>query len=203
MEARLDDFYRRLKRGPAFLLLGQNYLRLESGVDSFLSEVIRKYGGASAEKETYDEILDSGAASSPESALAWMDDRCRRLSVPRWLKTAASYLWNGVYTSAIDSIWPSCFRTSWREIQPLFEEKYRPSDPRNRSLLHCTFLYGCVNRAEEGERPPLTRFDYRKRKQIAISLARRLPEAITPMGVLAIEGHAGDSDWLSLDDLLG
>jgi len=202
MEARLDDFYRRLKRGPAFLLLGQNYLRLESGVDSFLSEVIRKYGGASAEKETYDEILDSGAVSSPESALAWMDDRCRRLSVPRWLKTAASYLWNGVYTSAIDSIWPSCFRTSWREIQPLFEEKYRPSDPRNRSLLHCTFLYGCVNRAEEGERPPLTRFDYRKRKQIAISLARRLPEAITPMGVLAIEGHAGDSDWFSLDDLL-
>jgi hypothetical protein len=202
METELEDFYGRLKRGPAFLFLGQDYLRLESGLDSFLSEVIRKYGAAVGENPTYHEILDSRAAKSPESALAWMEERCRRLSVPDWLKIIASYPWSAVYTSAIDSIWPASFRTSWREIQPMFEEKYKPSDPRNRSLLHCTFLYGCVNRVEEAERPPLTSFEFRKRRQIAVGLVRRLPEAMTPMGVLAIEGYAGAADWLSLDDLM-
>jgi len=34
MEPKLKEFYAKLKQGPAFLLLGQNYLRLETGVRS-------------------------------------------------------------------------------------------------------------------------------------------------------------------------
>jgi hypothetical protein len=177
-------------------------LGLETGIDPFLSEILRKYGRQGEEKTSYHNILDGGAAYSVEAALAWMDERCRHLSAPEWLKTVAGYAWSGIYTSAIDSIWPACFRTSWREIQPVFEEKYKPSDPRNRRLLHCTFLFGCVNRTEEEERPPLTRFAWNDRRHVAVALTRRLPEAITPLGVLAIEGYTDDLDWLSLDDLL-
>lgn len=191
-----------LKRGPAFLLLGQDYLRLESGTDPFLSEVLRKYGQVSTGPSHYGNILEGEAQNSIESALAWMQERCERLSLPEWLRTVASFTWSGVYTSAIDAIWPRAFRSQWRELQPLFEEKYRPIDPRNRSRLHCTFLFGCVNRIEEAERPPLTRFEWLKRKQVAVALARRLPEAVTPFGVLVIEGYAGESDWLSPEDLL-
>ncbi len=202
MEARIDEFYTRLKQGPAFLLLGQHYLALETGIDPFLSEIIRKYGRRSTEKAHYHDMLAGDAAHSIDTALAWMDERCRRLSVPEWLKIVASYAWSGIYTSAIDSIWPACFRTSWREIQPVFEEKYKPGDPRNRRLLHCTFLFGYVNRTAEEERPPLTSFAWKDRRHVAVALARRLPEAVTPLGLLVIEGYAGDLDWLSPDDLL-
>jgi hypothetical protein len=55
---------------------------------------------------------------------------------------------------------------------------------------------------EEEKRPPVTKFDWRKRRQIAVSLARRLPEILTPMGTLAIEGYGGEEDWLPPDDLV-
>lgn len=202
MNQALNDFYTKIKRGPALLLLGQDYLRLESGTDPFLSEILRKYDKISLGPFHYTQILEGGAHQNIESALAWMQERCDCLSTPQWLNTIAEFAWSGVYTSAIDLIWLRAFRLEWRDLQSLFEEKYRPNDPRNRSRLHCTFLFGRVDRTEEAERPPLTRFDWLKRKQVAVALARRLPELITPFGVLVIEGYAGERDWLSPEDLL-
>ena len=68
--------------------------------------------------------------------------------------------------------------------------------------LHCTFLYGCVNQTERESRPPLNSIERLARKQVAVALARRLPEAVTPMGTIVIEGCAGDADWLSPEDLV-
>jgi hypothetical protein len=198
----LSGFYAHLKRGPAFLFLGQNYLRLETGQDAFLSEILRKYGVPPIKGESYFELLDTRAGESAPSAVAWMEERCRRISPPEWLKVVASIPWNGVYSSAFDSIWHAAFRNDWREIQPVLEEDHRPRDPRNKLLLHCTFLFGCVNRTEVDIRPPLKRSEWRNRKQIAIALARRLPELVTPLGILVIEGHAADLDWYEVNDLL-
>src|SRR5690349_14297791 len=201
MDENDSKLYMNLKQGPAFLLLGQNYLRLESGVDPFLTEVLRKYGGGAQNLLNYRKILESDAQNAPETALAWMQERSDRLSIPEWLKIVASFPWSGIYASAIDSLWPRAFRTEWRELELLFEEKYNPVDARNRSRLHGTFLFGCVNRSVEEERPPLLRKEWLRRKQVALSLARRLPELVTPLGILAIEGYAGEQDWLSPEDL--
>jgi len=196
------ELYTALKRGPAFLFLGQEYLRLESGIDSFLSEILRKYGKASTASPYYNQILEGKAQKSIDSSLAWMQQLCNRLSVGQWLKTIADFPWNGVYTSAIDTIWLRSFDSEWRELPPLFNEKSDPIDPRNRLRLHCTFLYGRIDQAEETTRPPLTLIEFSKREQIAIALARRLPELITPLGVLVIEGYAGDADWFNPNQLL-
>jgi len=192
-----EELYLKLNQGPAFLLLGQDYLRLESGIDPFLSEVLRKFGKVGTQPPHYGQILEGDAQNAIEPALAWMQQRCERFSLPEWLKTVASFEWNGVYTSAIDAIWSRAFRSEWRELQRIFEEKIKFGDPRNRSRLHCTFLFGCVDKTEEAERPPLTEFELDEREPIAVSLARRLPELITPFGVLIIEGYAGAKDWLS------
>jgi hypothetical protein len=184
-DTNLQSFCEQLKKGPAFLFLGQRYLGLQSGTDPFLAEVLRKYTDTSTQTSYFD-IFNSRAGQSPEAAIAWMEERCRRLSAPAWLRLVASFAWNGVYTSAVDSIWPSVFRNSWREVQPIFEESYKPRDPRNRSLLHCTFLFGCVNRTESGFRPPLRRSEWRNQKQIAVSLARRLTDLVTPLGTLVV-----------------
>ena len=202
MEQNFDAFYRSLQRGPAFLLLGQAYLGAETGVDPFLSELLRKFGATPDISSHYRAILGSEAGVSPEASLAWMDELCRRISTPDWLKTVASYSWSGVYASAIDSVWPTEFRTSWRDVYPLFEEKFKPENPRNRLVLHLTFLYGCVNRSDEAERPPLVPFELTKRRQVALGLARRLSEEVTPFGTLVVDGYAGNADWLTLDDFL-
>ncbi len=201
MDREKDDLYIRLQRGPAVLLLGQAYLRLESGTDPFLSEVLRKYGKAEEGASSYSQILNGEANKSPENSLAWMQERCQRLSIPKWLQVVSNYPWSSVYTSAIDSMWPKAFRLEWRELHFLFDEKYKPLDARNRTRLYCTHLFGSVSRTQENERPPLTGFELSKRRQIAIGLARRLPEIITPFGVLLIEGYGGQEDWLQPEDL--
>ena len=45
--------------------------------------------------------------------------------------------------------------------------------------------------------------EYHARRRIAATLLERLPDAITPFGVLAIDGYDFESDWLRLDDFYG
>ncbi len=196
------DLYSRLKKGQVFLFLGQNYLKLEAGQDPFLEEVIHKYGNAGEGSPSYFNLFEGEAQNSVEDSLAWMQARCMKFSIPGWINTISDYAWSGVYTSAIDTIWYRAFHKEWREVQPVFEEKYNPSNPRNPSKLHCTFLFGCIDRVELSERVSLTKRDYAKRKLIALTFARRLPEMITPFGTLLIEGYQGETDWFSADDFL-
>jgi len=195
----LQDFFNKLNGGPAVLFLGQNYLRLDTGGDPFLAEIQAKFGG-SATGAAYDLLFEGIANQSGDSALAWMTERCRRLLSPEWLRTVAGYQWSSVYSSAIDTIWLSAFRNEWRDIWPIFEEHYFPRDPRNRRILHCTFLFGSINQTEQQQRAPLSKFELLSRKPIAVNLARRLPDILTPLGTLVIEGYAGDEDWLSISD---
>jgi hypothetical protein len=200
---RQRELYERLQTGPAFLFLGQNHLRLETGTDPFLAEVLRKYNehDKGVDDHYYSRIFEGAAKEFPETSLAWMQERCRRFSAPEGLQVIAQFPWSGVYTSAIDTILPTAFGTEWRELQPIFEEKFSPANPRNRSNLHCTYLFGRVDRDEYDERPPLSRVEWIKRKQVAVALARRLPELVTPLGVMVIEGYAGEKDWLPPEDL--
>lgn len=197
-----DDLYTRLNRGPAVLLLGQDHLRLESGEDPFLRDVLTKYGPPGELPMEYGLILRSRASESIDESVAWMHERSERLSIPQWLKTVGSFPWNSLYTSAIDTVWYRAFRSEWRELYPIFESKYQPIDIRSRTILHCTFLFGCVNRSEANERPPLTRREWLKRKQEATVMARRLPEVVTPFGTLVIEGYGHNHDWFAIENLL-
>lgn len=196
------DLYVLLKNGPAFLFLGQNYLSLESGNDPFLSEILRKFNSAVETQDKYYDIFEGDAYLAIDSSLNWMQERCSRLSAPKSLKTISKIAWNGIYTSAIDVIWQKDFRMDSRTLQPIFEEKFNPANPRNRSKLTCTYLFGNVGQSEKSKIPPLEEFEFHARKQVAISLARRLPELISPFGVLIIEGYAGDCDWFAPTDLV-
>lgn len=196
----LQQFWERLGNGPAFVFLGQGYFGLDSGADPFLAEVRTKFGGPDISDRPYELLFEGSAQQSGTDAFAWLSERCRRLSAPGWFGSVSDYPWSGFYSSAIDSVWTTALRNDWREIAPIFEDTYFPRDPRNRRVLHCTFLFGSVNQTEASERPPLTSLEYLRRKPVATSLARRLPDEVTPLGTLVIEGYLGDSDWFSLED---
>src|SRR5688572_14300533 len=126
-----EDFLKRIANGPAFLLLGQRYLAIERGIDPLLAEFRSKYR-ITAPSRGYFDLLARGTGDSDETVVAWLDERARRVSIPSWLSTVAQFAWSGVYASAVDSVWPAAFRLPWRDVQPIFDEQYRPSDPRNR-----------------------------------------------------------------------
>ena len=195
----LQEFWNQLNTGPAVLFLGQDYLRLETGTDPLLFELQKRFG-SSTEGQCYNLLLEISASQSSDAALTWMFERCRRLSPPEWLQSIARFPWNSVFSSAMDPLWLRAFRNEWREVASIYDDEYYPGDPRNRRMLHCTYLFGSLNSIEPKERPPLSWPEFLIRKQTARNLAQRLPDTLTPLGVLAVEGYKGDADWLTLED---
>ena len=196
----LQEFWERLNKGPAILFLGQDYLRFETGTDPLLLEVESKFGGLPT-TPSYHQLLESTASQADTAAIIWISERCRRLSPPDWLEAVSSFPWNSIFASAIDPIWLSVFRNEWREVAAIYDDEYFPRDPRNRRVLHSTFLFGSLNQTEPKQRAPLSHFEFLVRQQVARNLAQRIPDTLTPLGVLAIEGYKGDKDWFSLGDL--
>ena len=194
-----QEFWVQLERGPAVLFLGQGYLQLETGSDPLLVEVQSRFGNPSG-THGYNILLEGTASDAGESAIAWMWERSRRISPPQALKYIAEYPWSSIFSSAIDPIWLPAFRNSWREVASISDDAYFPRDPRNRRVLNCTYLFGSLSETEPKLRPPLSRFEFLNRKQMARNLAQRLADVMTPLGTLAIEGYRVDDDWFPLDD---
>lgn len=194
-----DRFLDRMSRGPAVLFLGQRALALDTGEDPFLEQVGRKFGVPAT---TYEAIWQRQAAADGETLSAWLDERCGRIAPPEGLVQVAGYAWSAVFTSAVDTVSIRAFRAPWRALQPVLDENHRPADPRNRTRLHYSFLFGNVNRSSPSERIPLSRMEFLRRKPVAVAIARRMPEIVTPLGVLAIDGWDPTVDWFQSEDLL-
>src|SRR5579864_5978368 len=190
-----EMFVRSLMRGPSVLLLGQRYLAGgQPGPDPLLSEISRKFG---SEARTYDALFALPAGADNTAARHWIAARAALLNVPAPLASAARFAWSAVYSSAIDSRWEEAFRNTWRDTEPVLSPDFKPADPRNRTLLHCTYLFGSVARVEPDETAPSNALQFARRSSSTVALLSRLPELLTPLGVLAIESWDPEFDWLS------
>lgn len=196
----MDNFINRLKEGPSFLFLGQKYLCLETSEDLLLSQISRKYADG-VEPRTYSILFESQASRSAEQAIAWLQTRSIQTPIPQPLEIISSYSWSGLFTSSFDDIVDRAFRSQWREVQIIVDEAYRPSEPRSRSKLHIWHLFGSIVASYPAGLPPLLREEYWQRQAIAILMANRIPDLITPIGTLAIEGYSSQDDWFSPREL--
>lgn len=195
------DFAEKLKNAQKFLFLGQNYLALETGTDPFLLDILKKYKSNDENQSSYFSMFSSSLFDNKDGAIGWMNNRCERLSIPDWLKTLSQVAWNGVYTTAIDTLWYREFRTDWRTVTPIYDKKYNPPDIRSKTNLHGTFLFGSIG-GDEQHLPPFTRRDWLKKKLESSTILAKLREVITPLGFLFIEGYSVFNDWLPFENLV-
>jgi hypothetical protein len=204
MNSKTSIFFEKIcaKNSPTFLLLGQSIFRHGAKVDFFLNSILSKYLGKNATSESkYSDIFDGTLHHDSVSARSWISEQANALVAPTWLNILTKFAWSAVYTSAIDGSLNRNFRESWRSIQPIYSPRLHPLDPRNRSKLHITYLYGTFDREDESELCPITKLELTMRQAAATSLIQRLPEQVTPLGIVAIEAYDIETDWLSSERL--
>lgn len=187
------DVIERLRVGPAVLFLGQRYLSLETGSDPLLDVFGRKYG---LDAPDYDSLLDEGIGDG-EAVASWLTEKSRLLPVASWLATVGEFPWSALYTSAVDWVWVRALRNEWREVQPIHDETQKPDQPRSKTELTCTLLFGSALWHDTYPYPHSS-FALRRRTGVATALVRRLPEIVTPRGILVVEGYDLD-DWMDPD----
>lgn len=194
-----EEIIKRLESGPAVLMLGQKYLSLETGEDIFLKMISKKYNSQNFE-ETYKSVLDWEITEDANTVFSWMYKLSKSIPIPEWINSIAKIPWSAVYTSSYDTILNRAFESDTRSVQPISDEKYRVSDPRDKINLHITYLFGAVGEVDVNLRPPLKRSEYLRRRAVVNNLLNRLPTIISPKGVLIIDGYDFE-DELPLDDL--
>ena len=130
-----------------------------------------------------------------------MHDRCSYIPLPEPFETISEFPWNGVATSAIDDVLARGLRKPWRDVQKVTTKTYQAADPRSRTKLHLWCLFGSVAAPDQEGWPPLTSLQLTPRKATATILADAIPELITPLGVLCIEGYDPATDWFTPEAL--
>ena len=137
--------YERLARGPAYLLVGQQWLKSRERDDPFLAQALNKFEGPPPGNSGYRSLLESKASVHQQEAIEWLQHRCPHIPIPEAYDVIGSFGWNGVVTSAIDDVLIRAFQKPWREIQRVTTRSYQVTDPRSRTRLHIWFLFGCVS----------------------------------------------------------
>lgn len=195
-----QEIIKRIESGPAVLLIGQNYLSMETGEDQFIKMIGRKYNSYNDSDLDYKSILTWKIDEKTADVVSWMYKLSRSIAIPEWLDSISKISWASVYTSSFDTVLNRVFASEWRSIQPIYDDKFRLTDSRDRLNLHITYLMGGVEEIDINKRPPLTQGEFFRRKTVINTLLNRLPSVITPKGVLIIDGY-NLNDQLSLEDL--
>jgi len=188
-----------LVQGPALLFLGQETLRKGTGTDLLLRTASAKLGVPQV--QNYRDLLNAWPGREQEHLFATLHHISEHILVTDWLLTVAEILWNTVFTTCIDEVIDRAFRNDWREIDPLFNDRRIPENPRSRHYLHLHKLYGCVTRNQPEELPPTTSLGLLQRRAVAERMLADLATLVTPEGVLVIDGLAA-TDWLPLASML-
>ncbi|GAA4905902.1 hypothetical protein [Mucilaginibacter defluvii] len=198
----IEDVIKRIEEGPAVLFVGQAYLQKDTGLDVFLSKTIKKYSSSNPNLSLsdYNSLMPLNLSKDYESVSSWMSNLCKSISVPEWLYKVAEIPWSAVYTTAFDTVIERAFINDWRTVQPITDEKFRVPDPRNKQTLHLTYLLGSISETDISKRPPFNKLELTRRKNAFNPLLQKLPQIITPKGILVIEAYKL-TDQLSIEEL--
>lgn len=195
-----ETIIKRLQDGPSILFVGQNYLSLDTGSDYILQKVASKYLDDNLSDLSYQLFTKLDNQENKNEIFHWLQGLCKSISTPYWLEEIAKYPWSSVYTSVYDTILERAFETEFRSTQPIVNDSFILSDPRNKSNLHISYLLGYIATASDSDLPPTNLLQQVRRRNVSNSLLSRIPSLVTPKGIIVIEGYSL-KDQLSIGDL--
>lgn len=191
----------KLQYDPSILLLGQSYYKLDNSKNLPLDHITKKY--LLEDKNSFYSLFDIKGISD-DAIRSWLQKMFENLSLPESIKICSEFPWSNVYTTAIDSNLEKLFKNDLRSVQPVFDTNYKIVDPRSRSMLHMTYLYGQIQFSDSIKGTPLKKLDKKARQILTDQLLHRLQrDIVTPKGILVIEGWDPVNDWLSSENLYG
>jgi hypothetical protein len=195
--SKLNQLCSAISEGPAILFLGQEVLHTYAGEDLFLSTCAARFGLPGV--GTYKALLTSWQKEDPPQLGAILHNISMRLAVPEALETVAQLPWNAVITSCFHDVIERALYAEWRTVGAVLGRQ-SPADPRSRQRLHVFKLFGTVVSDKEEEQPPRSPLRLIQRQATANEMLAKLPELVTPRGVLLIDGF-GTQDWISSEGL--
>jgi hypothetical protein len=118
------EILKKFIEGPLVLLVGQNYLSVQSEHNSFLVQLFKKYAkGELVNAPTFDNMLRLGLDKNIEETTSWVDLLGKYINASQSIERMASVAWSAVFTSAIDPVLNNLFEKDWRQVQLICDSK--------------------------------------------------------------------------------
>ena len=137
------------------------------------------------------------------SDMQWLSERFDRCVPCDAIAPLFEVAWSAVFTSSIDPQFLRRFEARGRQPEAVLSHDARPTVARSRSRPPIHYLLGKSDETTEDVRPPRTSVELLRRVQLqAVTLANRIAETATPLGVVVIAGYAPSKDWLPEETLL-
>lgn len=193
----LKDLCQAIVEGPAVLFLGQSILQEYAGKDLFLSTSATRFGLGG--EPNLGDLLHRWRDEDSAQLSNLLHNISIRIAVPESLQVIGKLPWNAVLTSCFHEIVDRALQADWRTVGPVLDRR-SPAEPRSRQRLNLFKLFGSVESDRAEEQPPWNSLQLLQRRAIAQEMLGRLPELVTPRGVLLIDGF-GARDWIKAEVL--
>lgn len=186
---------------PVVLLLGQDAWSRGTHADPVL-EMAFKRTGRQQTPPGFPQLLQADAL--PEDFYDWLAETYLHQPEPTWMESISRLPLNAVFTSSIDPAIARALRINGRDVELVLSNLDNPIAPRNRRVLHLTYLFGRAGERNSNEAPPRSTQELRRRTALhATPLLSRVVETTTPLGVLLVDGLSWGRDWLNIEALSG
>lgn len=198
MDEKYLNLIEKLQSGQQYLFLGQSFLKEVTNI--FYEKVaMHLHLSKNLLNNIYLQIEDGNW--NVDDVLSWMQTEADYITLPDKTQYLLNINWNSVITSSVEYFIEKIFRLGMKEIQPLYQfGRKLPYNFKSKQTLHISYLYGCLNQIEKGDRPPLSTFDLSSYSKNASKLLNQINnEFLTPLGIFIVDGYDCNTDWLKPD----
>ncbi|HEJ7171868.1 TPA: hypothetical protein SMF89_001828 [Serratia marcescens] len=197
-----EDIIKRIisKNKPLVLFLGQNYAYTNQG-DQVLDKAIRYLNIESEKDEGWLSIIKSNKFSKEK--YEWLSERFERTTQTDFIDNIFQLSWSAVFTTSIDPQIAKKIESRGRVPESVLSKDHFARVARSRSRPPIYYLFGKCNEVNNNYSVPSNVAQLIQRKNTHTNaLLNRVPDTVTSLGLLVVDGFRENRDWLSIDDML-
>ena len=188
------------KNKPLVLFLGQDYAYTNKG-DPVLAKVISHLNIENEGNESWLSLLKSNKVT--KETYEWLAERFERTTQTDFIDNIFQLSWSAVFTTSIDPQIAKKIESRGRVPESILSKDHYAKVARSRSRPPIYYLFGKCNEIDNSYSVPSNIFQLMQRKNTHTgALLNRVPDTVTSLGLLVVDGFRENRDWLSIDDML-